>query len=137
MNALEFLKYLKTKTQTLGIDNEFLKRGVNEGFSGGEKKRHECLQLLTLNPKLAILDETDSGLDIDALRIVAQGINSFANPSNSLIIITHYQRILQYIVPDKVSILYQGRITHTGTKALALQLEQHGYESLVNTPKAL
>ena len=137
LDALKFLQYLKTKTQMLGIDNDFLKRAVNEGFSGGEKKRHECLQLLVLSPTLAILDETDSGLDIDALRIVAQAVNSFTTPTNALMLITHYQRILEYIVPDKVSILYQGRITQTGDKELARQVEQQGYAPLVNASKAL
>ena len=131
LNAVAFLKYIKEKAALLDIDGAFLKRGVNEGFSGGEKKRHECLQLLCLAPTLAILDETDSGLDIDALRVVADGVNHFASPSNSLVLITHYQRMLNYIVPDRVSILYQGQVIKTGDRTLAQQLEQEGYSSFI------
>ena len=109
------------------MNAEFLKRGVNEGFSGGEKKRNEILQLKLLNPELAILDETDSGLDIDALKVVAKGINDFRSDQNAILLITHYQRLLDYIVPDYVHVLAEGKIAQSGDKTLALELEQKGY----------
>ncbi|MFZ4444804.1 MAG: ABC transporter ATP-binding protein, partial [Planktothrix agardhii] len=112
--------------------DEFLERSVNEGFSGGEKKRNEILQMALLEPKLAILDETDSGLDIDALRIVASGVNQLANENNALLLITHYQRLLDYIVPDFVHVVSDGRIIKTGTKELALELEEQGYDDVVS-----
>ena len=111
--------------------DEFLERSVNEGFSGGEKKRNEILQMALLEPKLAVLDETDSGLDIDALRIVANGVNQLTNENNALLVITHYQRLLDYIVPDFVHVMSDGRIIKTGTKELALELEEKGYDDVV------
>jgi Fe-S cluster assembly ATP-binding protein len=126
-NAAEFLKLAKEKMEMLGMDKSLLDRGVNEGFSGGEKKRNEIFQMAVLQPKLAILDETDSGLDIDALRIVADGVNSLRSPDRAIIIVTHYQRLLEYIVPDKVHVLADGRIVRSGDKTLALELEEKGY----------
>lgn len=131
MEALEFLKLMKTKTAELGIDNEMLKRSVNVGFSGGEKKRNEVLQMAMLEPKLCILDETDSGLDIDALKIVADGVNKLRAPDRSFLVITHYQRLLDYIVPDVVHVLSKGRIVKTGGPELALELEANGYADIV------
>jgi Fe-S cluster assembly ATP-binding protein len=123
----EFMKLAKEKMEMLGMDKSLLDRGVNEGFSGGEKKRNEILQMAVLQPKLAILDETDSGLDIDALRIVADGVNSLRSADRAIIIVTHYQRLLDYIVPDKVHVLADGRIVRSGDKTLALELEEKGY----------
>ena len=119
---------MREKQALVELDNRLAGRSVNEGFSGGEKKRNEIFQMAMLDPKLAILDETDSGLDIDALRVVAHGVNSLKSPDNASIIITHYQRLLDYIVPDYVHILYKGQIVKTGDKSLALELEQKGYD---------
>jgi Fe-S cluster assembly ATP-binding protein len=130
VDAAAFLKLVKEKTKLVKLSDELLKRPVNEGFSGGEKKRNEIFQMALLDPKLCILDETDSGLDIDALRIVADGVNALRNPNRSMIVITHYQRLLNYIVPDFVHILYEGRIVKSGGKELALELEAKGYERL-------
>ncbi len=127
MDALDFLKLMKTKTRELGIDNEMLKRPVNVGFSGGEKKRNEVLQMALLEPKMCILDETDSGLDIDALKIVADGVNKLRGADRSFLVITHYQRLLDYIVPDVVHVLAKGRIVKTGGAELAHELEAKGY----------
>lgn len=115
----------------MGMDSSLISRSVNQGFSGGEKKRNEILQLLTLNPKLAILDETDSGLDIDALKIVSHGVNQFKNKDNAVILVTHYQRLLDYIVPDFVHVLYKGKIVKSGDKNLALELEERGYDWII------
>lgn len=131
-DALEFLKTLREKANLLGIDENFFKRSVNHGFSGGEKKKFEILQMLLLEPKLAILDEIDSGLDVDALKMVAQNINNYRIRDNSIIIITHYQRLLDYIVPDHVHIFYDGKIVRSGNKDLAKQVELQGYDKLVN-----
>jgi Fe-S cluster assembly ATP-binding protein len=124
----EFLKLIREKAKIVEIDPKFFSRAVNEGFSGGEKKRNEIFQMAMLEPKLAILDETDSGLDIDALRIVADGVNALKNKNNSFLVITHYQRLLNYIVPDFVHILYKGKIVKSGTKELAIELEERGYD---------
>ncbi len=128
MDAVNFLKRMKEKMALVNIDDSLLKRALNEGFSGGEKKRNEVFQMAMLEPKLAILDETDSGLDIDALRIVAEGVNKLKRPDNATIVVTHYQRLLDYIVPDFVHVLYQGRIVKSGTKELAFELEEKGYD---------
>jgi Fe-S cluster assembly ATP-binding protein len=128
LDAVSFLKLMKAKAAEMEIDSSLLTRALNEGFSGGEKKRNEIFQLAMLKPKLAILDETDSGLDIDALKIVSDGVNRFKNKDNAVIVITHYQRLLDYIVPDFVHVLYQGRIVKSGTKELALELEAKGYD---------
>lgn len=128
MPASEMLKKIKEKAELLEIDRKFLSRSLNEGFSGGEKKRNEVFQMAMLEPKLAILDETDSGLDIDALRIVANGVNKLKSEDNAVILITHYQRLLDYIVPDFVHVLYDGKIVKTGGKELALELEEKGYD---------
>jgi Fe-S cluster assembly ATP-binding protein len=127
LDAMQFVKIMREKTKELGISDDMLKRAVNVGFSGGEKKRNEILQMAVLNPTLAILDETDSGLDIDALKIVAEGVNKLRAPERSMMIITHYQRLLDYIIPDKVHVLAHGRIQRTGGKELALELEEKGY----------
>ena len=127
-DAASFLKFVKTKLKEVDMDPKYLKRAVNEGFSGGEKKRNEMLQLLCLEPELAILDETDSGLDIDALRIVSEGVNSLRNKNNSFLIITHYQRLLDYIKPDFVHVLKNGQIIKSGDFELAKELEKVGYE---------
>ena len=124
----EFLDRMKEKAKVVGMDNSLISRSVNTGFSGGEKKKNEIFQLLMLNPKLAILDETDSGLDIDALRVVSNGVNEFKNKNNAVILVTHYQRLLDYIVPDYIHVLYQGRIIKSGGKELALELEEKGYD---------
>jgi Fe-S cluster assembly ATP-binding protein len=124
---MDFLTLVKEKLRLIHIDEDLLKRPVNEGFSGGEKKRNEIFQMAVLDPKLAILDETDSGLDIDALRIVADGVNTLRSPDRATLVITHYQRLLNYIVPDKVHVLYEGRIVKSGGKELALELEEKGY----------
>jgi Fe-S cluster assembly ATP-binding protein len=126
--AKEFLKLVKEKSKLVELDDSLLKRYVNEGFSGGEKKRNEIFQMAMLSPKLAILDETDSGLDIDALRIVSNGVNKLKSKDNATVVITHYQRLLDYIVPDFVHVLYDGKIVKSGTKELALELEEKGYD---------
>ena len=131
LNGINFLKLLRKKTKFLKIDEKLMRRSVNFGFSGGEKKRSEILQMSILEPKLTIMDETDSGLDIDALKIVAHGVNNFKNSERSFLIITHYQRLLNYITPDKVHILADGKIVKTGDKTLALELEEKGYENLI------
>ena len=128
ISAKEFLALVKEKSALVELDSKLASRSVNEGFSGGEKKRNEIFQMAMLNPKLAILDETDSGLDIDALRIVANGVNKLRSPKNAAIIITHYQRLLDYIIPDFVHVLYDGKIVKSGGKELALELEEKGYD---------
>jgi Fe-S cluster assembly ATP-binding protein len=130
LDAFEFLQLVRSKTQLMHIDESFLGRGVNEGFSGGEKKRNEILQMLVLEPKLALLDETDSGLDIDALKVVANGVNSLRSPERSIVLVTHYQRLLDYVVPDFVHVLSRGRIVRSGDRTLALELEHRGYDWL-------
>ena len=132
MPASELLKKIREKAQLLGIDSKFLSRSLNEGFSGGEKKRNEIFQMAMLDPKLSILDETDSGLDIDALRIVASGVNKLKNENNAVMIITHYQRLLDHIIPDFVHVLFDGKIVKTGDKNLALRLEDEGYDWIKN-----
>ncbi len=127
LDAMAFMKMLRARTKELGMSDDMLKRAVNVGFSGGEKKRNEVLQMAVLEPSLAVLDETDSGLDIDALQIVAEGVNSLRRPDNAAIVITHYQRLLNHIVPDYVHVLAHGRIQRSGGKELALELEQKGY----------
>jgi Fe-S cluster assembly ATP-binding protein len=136
LDPLEFKDLLKERAKVVEMDASFMTRSVNEGFSGGEKKRNEILQMAVLEPKLAILDETDSGLDIDALRIVAGGVNQLHNPENAMIVVTHYQRLLNYIVPHYVHVLSGGRIVKEGTKELALELEQKGYDWLKTTTEA-
>jgi Fe-S cluster assembly ATP-binding protein len=131
MDALALLKLFKAKQQELGVSDEMLKRAVNVGFSGGEKKRAEVLQMALLEPKFAILDETDSGLDIDALKIVADGVNALRGPDRSFLVITHYQRLLEYIKPDVVHVLAGGKIVKTGGPELALELEENGYAAYV------
>ena len=126
-DAMSFVKLVRQKTQELGIPDDMLKRAVNVGFSGGEKKRNEILQMAVLNPTLAILDETDSGLDIDALKVVADGVNALRSPERATLVITHYQRLLDHIVPDHVHVLANGRIQHSGGKDLAIELEEKGY----------
>ena len=128
LNAVDFLKIMKEKMSWVEIDQSLLSRSLNEGFSGGEKKRNEIFQMAMLEPKLAVLDETDSGLDIDALKIVSNGVNKLKSPENTTIVVTHYQRLLDYIVPDFVHILYNGRIVKSGGKDLALKLEAEGYD---------
>jgi Fe-S cluster assembly ATP-binding protein len=132
LDAVGFLKMMKEKMKVVNIDQTLLSRSMNEGFSGGEKKRNEIFQMAMLEPKLAILDETDSGLDIDALRIVANGVNIYRNAGNAFLIVTHYQRLLDYIVPDFVHVLYNGRIVKSGTKELAKELEEKGYDFIRN-----
>jgi Fe-S cluster assembly ATP-binding protein len=133
LSATDFLKLMREKAALVGLKDDFLKRSVNAGFSGGEKKRNEIFQLAMLDPKLSILDETESGLDIDALRTVAEGVNALKNSENAFLVITHYQRLLDYIVPDVVHVLYKGRIVKTGTKELALELEEKGYDWIKET----
>lgn len=128
VDAFEFLTLVRDKMKLMRIDDSFLSRGVNEGFSGGEKKRNEILQMLVLEPKLAILDETDSGLDIDALKVVAAGVNSLRSPQRACVLVTHYQRLLEYVVPDFVHVLVDGRIARSGDRTLALELEKRGYD---------
>lgn len=128
LDAMDFLKIMKQKAALLELDHSFLQRSLNEGFSGGEKKRNEIFQMAMLEPRLAILDETDSGLDIDALKIVANGVNALRNEHNSFIVVTHYQRLLNYIVPDFVHVLYKGKIVRSGGKELAMELEEIGYD---------
>ena len=127
VDAFEFMKLIKTKMEAVGVPKEFLNRSVNQGFSGGEKKRNEILQMLLLEPRLAVLDETDSGLDVDALKIVAHGVNSLRSPERSMLLVTHYERLLELIVPDRVHVLADGRIVESGDKDLALKLEEQGY----------
>jgi Fe-S cluster assembly ATP-binding protein len=128
LDAVSFLKMMKEKMKLVNIDQSLLSRSLNEGFSGGEKKRNEIFQMTMLEPRLAILDETDSGLDIDALRIVANGVNQARTKDNAFLVVTHYQRLLDYIVPDFVHVLYNGRIVKSGTKELAMELEEKGYD---------
>jgi len=130
VDAMDFLKIAREKMKLVGLDEKLAQRGVNEGFSGGEKKRNEIFQMAILEPKLAILDETDSGLDIDALRQVSEGVNALRGPGRSMLVITHYQRLLDYIVPDRVHVLVNGRIVKSGDKALARQLEESGYAEI-------
>ncbi len=130
VDAYEFLSLIKAKMKFMGMDESFLSRGVNEGFSGGEKKRNEILQMLVLEPKLALLDETDSGLDIDALKVVAKGVNSLRGADRSIVLVTHYQRLLDYVEPDRVHVFADGRILKSGDKTLALELEARGYDWL-------
>ncbi len=127
IDAIDFLSLCKERMKLVEMDEQLMKRSVNEGFSGGEKKRNEILQMAILNPKLAVLDETDSGLDIDALRVVAGGINALRRPDRAMLVITHYQRLLEYVVPDRVHVLSDGRIARSGGKDLALELEEKGY----------
>lgn len=131
VDAFEFLELVRGKMQMMGMSESFLSRGVNEGFSGGEKKRNEVLQMTILEPTLALLDETDSGLDIDALKVVSQGVNSLRDPARAIVLVTHYQRLLDYVQPDKVHVLADGRILRSGDKTLALELEQRGYDWLL------
>lgn len=138
IDTMDFLKLLKEQMQLLGMNKSMMERSVNQGFSGGEKKRNEILQMAMLQPKLAVLDETDSGLDIDALRIVADGVNTLRSPERAIIVVTHYQRLLDYIVPDYVHVLAEGRIVRSGDKSLALELEEKGYGFLAaNSPAAV
>ena len=136
VDAFEFMKLIKTKMDLLQIPKDFLTRSVNQGFSGGEKKRNEILQMLLLEPSLAVLDATDSGLDVDALRIVAQGVNSLRSPERSMLLVTHYQRLLELIVPDRVHVLAAGRIVKSGGKELARELDERGYDWLQAGAKA-
>ena len=136
LSAVEFLKLMREKIELLELDESLLKRSVNEGFSGGEKKRAEILQMALLDPKFAVLDETDSGLDIDALKIVAGGVNHLKRADNAQLIITHYQRLLDYIVPDRVHVLVDGRIVKSGPKELALELEERGYDWIIKEQAA-
>ncbi|WP_412756922.1 Fe-S cluster assembly ATPase SufC [Legionella bozemanae] len=133
LDAIEFLSFIREKCQLLEMDESFLYRSINEGFSGGEKKRNEILQMAALEPRLAILDETDSGLDIDALRIISHGVNAMRSPERSIILVTHYQRLLDYIEPDFIHVLVNGRIIMSGDKSLALELEKKGYSWLEET----
>jgi Fe-S cluster assembly ATP-binding protein len=128
VDAFEFLTLVREKMKLMRMEDSFLSRGVNEGFSGGEKKRNEVLQMLVMEPRLAILDETDSGLDIDALKVVAAGVNSLRSPQRSCLLVTHYQRLLEYVVPDFVHVLVRGRIARSGDRSLALELERRGYD---------
>lgn len=137
LDAVSFLGLMKEKMKIVNIDQSLLSRSLNEGFSGGEKKRNEIFQMAMLEPKLAVLDETDSGLDIDALRIVANGVNTLRSKDNGIIVVTHYQRLLDYIVPDFVHVLYKGKIVKSGTKELALELEEKGYDFIKNEVDAL
>lgn len=137
LDAMEFLTLIKQKTKLVELDQKLLSRAVNEGFSGGEKKRNEVFQMAVLEPKLSILDETDSGLDIDALKIVANGVNKLKNKDNATIVVTHYQRLLNYIVPDFVHVLYNGKIVKSGGKELALELEDKGYDWIKEDKKQL
>ena len=130
LDAMDFLALVKAKMQFMEMDPSFLNRAVNEGFSGGEKKRNEILQMLVLEPKLALLDETDSGLDIDALKVVAKGVNKLRDPQRAIVMVTHYQRLLDYVVPDQVHVLAGGRVVKSGGKELALELEKRGYDWL-------
>ena len=136
LDAIEFLSFIRAKCQLLDMDESFLYRSINEGFSGGEKKRNEILQMLALEPKLAILDETDSGLDIDALREISHGVNAMRSPERAIILVTHYQRLLDYIEPDFIHVLANGRIVKSGDKSLALELEAKGYSWLEEAEQA-
>ena len=136
IDAMEFMDLISDKIKLLNLKDSLLKRPVNEGFSGGEKKRNEIFQMAVLEPKLALLDETDSGLDIDALRVVAGGVNTMRNKENAIIIVTHYQRLLNYIVPDFVHVLVDGKIISSGDKNLALELEEKGYDKIIEEAKA-
>lgn len=133
LDAIDFLSFIREKCKLLDMDESFLYRSINEGFSGGEKKRNEILQMVALEPRLAILDETDSGLDIDALRVISAGVNSMRSPDRSIILVTHYQRLLDYIEPDFIHVLVNGRIIMSGDKTLALELEKKGYSWLEET----
>ncbi len=137
LDAVSFLKMMKEKMALMHIDQSLLSRSLNEGFSGGEKKRNEIFQMAMLNPKLAILDETDSGLDIDAIRVVADGVNKLGTKDNAVLVVTHYQRLLDYITPDFVHVLYNGRIVKSGPKELALELEERGYDFIKNEVNAI
>ena len=137
LSAGEFLKLIREKLSLVHMDENFLKRSVNEGFSGGEKKRNEILQMAVLKPRLAVLDETDSGLDIDALKVVANGVNKLRSKDNAIVVVTHYQRLLNYIVPDFVHVLYKGKIVKSGGKELALDLEEQGYDWLKEEKQAV
>jgi Fe-S cluster assembly ATP-binding protein len=137
LDSFDFLKLIREKTKLLHIDEDLMKRPVNEGFSGGEKKRNEIFQMAVLDPRLAILDETDSGLDIDALRHVAAGVNALRSPERAMIVVTHYQRLLNYIVPDVVHIMIEGRIVLSGGKELALEVEENGYEAIARDALAV
>lgn len=137
LDSVKFLQFMKEKMKTVEMEQSLLSRSLNEGFSGGEKKRNEIFQMQLLQPKLAVLDETDSGLDIDALRIVANGVNQYRSKDNGFIVITHYQRLLDHIVPDFVHVLYKGRIVKSGTKDLALELEEKGYDWIKDEVDAL
>ena len=128
VDAFEFLTLVREKMELMRMDESFLSRGVNEGFSGGEKKRNEILQMLVLEPRLAVLDETDSGLDIDALKVVSNGVNTLRSPDRSVVLVTHYQRLLDYVVPDHVHVLVRGKIARSGDRTLALELEKRGYD---------
>ena len=132
LDAVAFLRLMKEKMKLMDIDQSLLSRSLNEGFSGGEKKRNEIFQMAMLQPKLAVLDETDSGLDIDAIRIVANGVNKFRNEDNAVLLVTHYQRLLDYIIPDFVHVLFNGRIVKSGGKELAFELEEKGYDFIRN-----
>ena len=134
LDAVSFMKYMRQQLALVNMDEKLLKRNVNSGFSGGEKKRNEILQLAVLEPLLAILDETDSGLDIDALKVVAHGVNSLRDEQRAIIVVTHYQRLLDYIVPDKVHVLANGRVVKSGDRTLALELEKHGYAWVAHNP---
>ncbi len=136
LDAIEFLSFIRAKCKLLDMDESFLYRSINEGFSGGEKKRNEILQMVALEPKLAILDETDSGLDIDALREISHGVNAMRSPERSIILVTHYQRLLDYIEPDYIHVLANGRIIKSGDKSLALELEKKGYSWLEESAQA-
>ncbi len=135
LDAFDFLALVREKMQLMRMDESFLSRGVNEGFSGGERKRNEILQMLVLEPTLALLDETDSGLDIDALKLVSHGVNTLRAPSRGIVLVTHYQRLLDYIVPDQVHVLAHGRIVRSGDRTLALELDRRGYD-WISAPEA-
>jgi Fe-S cluster assembly ATP-binding protein len=137
LDAVSFLQLMKEKMKLVEIDQSLLSRSLNEGFSGGEKKRNEIFQMAMLEPRLAILDETDSGLDIDALKVVANGVNKLRSKDNAIIVVTHYQRLLNYIVPDYVHVLYKGRIVKSGGKELALELESKGYDWIKSEAEAV
>ena len=136
LDAMQFLKHVRARAQTLNVTDDMLRRAVNVGFSGGEKKRNEILQMAVLEPRLAVLDETDSGLDIDALKVVADGVNALRGPDRAMLVITHYQRLLDYIVPDQVHVLVRGRIVETGDKELAKRLEVEGYAAFLGAEAA-
>ena len=136
IDAVEFMRFVREKAALMELDQKFLSRGVNEGFSGGEKKRNEIFQMAVLEPRFAVLDETDSGLDIDALRVVANGVNSLRSEQRSFLLITHYQRLLDYIEPDFIHVLANGRIVKSGDKNLALELEEHGYDDILAAANA-